>query len=60
MSIPKEIKTGFDLANRKILISCDDVIKYKMVIEKLTSDINILHEVIQVQNDMIKRLNQTN
>lgn len=54
--IPSEIKTGTDLTNRKIMISCNDVIKYKMLIERLTSEINVLIEVVRVQNDAIGKL----
>ena len=54
--IPSEIKTGTDLTNRKIMISCNDVIKYKMLIERLTSEINLLIEVVRVQNDAIGKL----
>jgi hypothetical protein len=54
--IPSEIKTGTDLANRKILISCNDVVKYKTLIERLTSEVALLVEVVQIQNDALRQL----
>ncbi len=59
--IPSEIKTGadLDLTNRKILISCNDVVKYKMLIESLKSEVALLCEVVQIQdNALIKLRNQ--
>ena len=54
--IPSEIKTGTDLTNRKILISCNDVVKYKTLIERLTSEVALLVEVVQIQNDALRQL----